>query len=65
MNKREKLTIILLVAYLAVAILTFGRAYNNAPLARGIASQAEVSVVSAMPAALFWPFYWSTVLWEK
>lgn len=54
------------VAYLIVGVVTFGRAYNNAPAAKTpYVSQQEISAANAGMAALMWPLYWSTVLWEK
>lgn len=57
---------IFLAAYVIAGIVTFGRAYVNAPEPRSqYVSKQELSMYAAIGAAIGWPMYWSIVAWEK
>lgn len=63
---RKHLTSALLVAYVILSIITFGRAWVNASEPRSpYVSKIENSSYTAFGAAVFWPLYWSIVAWEK
>lgn len=55
---------IILAAYIAVGILTFGHAYNNIG-ERGERKHPIVNAYFAAIAAPVWPLYWSAILWQK
>lgn len=63
---KKHLPTILLAAYVIVAVITFGRAWVNAPEPRSqYISKQEASAYTAFGAAMAWPLYWSIVAWEK
>lgn len=65
MNKLQKT---LLAIYAATAVVTFGHAYRVAgnKLSGGTFQNDPIAEsMCAAVAAFGWPFYWSTVAWEK
>ena len=55
---------IILAAYVAAGIFTFGHAYNNI----GEPGERKQPIANAYFAAIIapaWPLYWSAVLWQN
>lgn len=55
---------IILAAYIAVSIITFGHAYNNIGEPR-MPEHPIAKAYFATIAAPVWPLYWSAILWQK
>lgn len=73
----HKIGIAILLLYLLGMLLTFGYAFNRfreryvveskklPPLAVALFSPTERAMVVSIPATVLWPFYWSSVAFER
>jgi len=69
MSRGDRIGLGLFLAYIAVAVFTFGFAAAHHPVCvpppnRQFACDADSPTVSGLAAAVLWPLYWSWEAWS-
>lgn len=55
---------IIIIAYIAMTVITYGHAWNQDYSSAG-EMKNERQAMTAVMGSVLWPFYWSTVVFER
>ncbi len=66
MTDAKKCAILGAVFYVLMTVVTFGRAWERGNFISGNTGETSMNrFLGSGFAALFWPYYWSTVVWAN
>ncbi len=64
-NTIKQRLIIAAIFYALMTVVTFGRAWERGSFVGSSETKGANRFLGTVMASLAWPYYWSTVLWEK